>query len=68
MNNDCNAVDFNSPDVPWSYCPSFPAAILFSSLFFIVSVAHLVQAVLLRKVRLRTLDLKQFWNIELSLE
>lgn len=43
----CEASD--APDALWVYCPSFPAAILFSVLFCLTTVAHIAQAVIYRK-------------------
>jgi len=39
----------SDPNSLWNYCPSFGAAILFSVLFGIPTVAHSIQALLLRK-------------------
>ncbi|EEP82546.1 predicted protein [Uncinocarpus reesii 1704] len=54
MTNRCEGVDFSSDDIPWAYCPSFPAAVLFAALFFLLTVTHAAQAFLFRK-RLRSL-------------
>lgn len=43
----CEASD--APDALWVYCPSFEAAILFSVLFSLTTIAHIVQAIIYRK-------------------
>jgi hypothetical protein len=37
------------PDANWNYCPSFPAAILFSVLFGIITIIHITQALSYKK-------------------
>ncbi|EFW20458.1 hypothetical protein D8B26_003164 [Coccidioides posadasii str. Silveira] len=49
MTNRCDAVDFNDDNVPWAYCPSFPAAILFAAIFCLLTIAHTAQLFLSRK-------------------
>lgn len=47
----CADLDFENDDsVNWTYCASFPAAVLFAVLFFIFTVAQIVQAFMFRKV------------------
>ncbi|KAK5065259.1 hypothetical protein LTR84_001097 [Exophiala bonariae] len=43
----CEASD--APDALWVYCPSFEAAILFSVLFGLTTIAHITQAIIYRK-------------------
>lgn len=43
----CQASD--APDALWVYCPSFAAAILFSVLFGLTTITHIVQAIVYRK-------------------
>ena len=38
-----------NPNSQWNYCPSFGAAILFSCLFGITTIIHLIQAIVHKK-------------------
>lgn len=51
MGNQC-IIDPNKEDLGWTYCPSFGAAVAFSVLFGLATIAHIYQAYHYRKVRL----------------
>ncbi|KAJ7282298.1 RTA1 like protein-domain-containing protein [Mycena rebaudengoi] len=45
----CTAADVAKPDFSYLYCPSFPAAITFATLFGLTTILHLIQAIHYRK-------------------
>jgi RTA1 like protein len=54
---------FNDPDTHWSrYCPSWPAAIVFCSLFGVTLVLHIAQAIYYKKVFLWVLIMGATWE------
>jgi hypothetical protein len=42
--------DTNDPNALWSFCPNFGADIFFSVCFGIISIVHLVQSIVYRKL------------------
>lgn len=50
MGNQC-IIDPEQDDLPWTYCPSFGAAVAFAVFFGLATVAHIYQAYHYRKVR-----------------
>lgn len=52
VDSKCRGVDFSiqQENRGWEYCPSFPAAVLFTVLYFLLSVIHGVQGFIFRKV------------------
>jgi RTA1 like protein len=52
----------DDPDAFWAYCPSFGAAITFSCFFGLVSIAHIIQAVVYKKPFSWVLIMGSFWE------
>ena len=52
----------SDPNSNWNYCPSFGAAILFSILFGIVTIAHITQGILYRKSYTWVLIMGALWE------
>lgn len=56
----CYAVSL--PGTYWSFCPSIAASVLFAALFFIATIAHLVQAIHHRTPYCWVITMSAFWQ------
>lgn len=55
--------NFEGDDSQWPFCPSFAAAITFSALFGVVTLAHIIQAIIYRKTFALVLITGVLWQL-----
>ncbi|KAJ7272982.1 RTA1 like protein-domain-containing protein [Mycena rebaudengoi] len=58
----CTTEDLANPDFGYFYCPSFPAAIVFTVLFALTTIVHLIQAIHYRKKFCWVLIMAGIWE------